>query len=91
MRLTFVGIGDTADPGFYDDFTGANSGGKLWPNSMQANYLSLAGIADDIKQVSLPAGRYRVYASRGLEFNVTEAEITLAAGESTPLDIAWPR
>jgi hypothetical protein len=90
MRLTFVGIDGTPDPVFYDDFSGANSGGKPWPAARQANYLSLAGAPGDVKRLQMPPGRYRVYASRGLEFSVTETELTLAAGKPTQLEVDWP-
>jgi hypothetical protein len=90
MRLTFVGLDGTPDPVFNDDYTGANSGGRPWPAAQQANYLSLGGVRGDSKRVQLPPGRYRVYASRGLEFSVTQAEITLAPRETVQLEIEFP-
>jgi hypothetical protein len=90
MRLTFVGIDGTPNPRFNDDYAGANSAGEEYPSAMRANYLSLSGGTGDAKRAMLPAGKYRVYASRGLEFSVTEAELTLQAGQVAQLEIEWP-
>ena len=90
MRLTFKGVEGTPDPSIGDDFSGANSAGKTWDNGVQTNSVSLAGIAGDPAEVLLPAGAYQVYASRGLEFSVTTAELTVAAGDTTALVIDWP-
>ncbi|MBW2270439.1 MAG: PHP domain-containing protein [Deltaproteobacteria bacterium] len=90
MRLTFKGNKGTPDPDFFSDHTGFNSGGKPAPNSVQANYVSLAGVGSDLAEIELPVGSYRVYASRGLEFQVTETELELSAGEQRQLEMPWP-
>ncbi len=90
MRLTFKGTRGTADPDFFSDHTGFNSGGKPVPNSLQANYVSLAGVGSDLAEIELPAGSYRVYASRGLEFQVTETELEVSAGEQRQLKLPFP-
>ncbi len=53
--------------------------------------LSLAGIDTDPAVVELPPGSYRILASRGPEFGVTQASLTLKAGEETRLQIATPQ
>jgi hypothetical protein len=90
MRLIFRGLSSTPDPRFFDDHTGFNNGGKPLPNSRQANYLSLAGIASDPASIPLPPGRYRVFASRGLEFHVTAVDIEVRGDETVTLEVAWP-
>lgn len=90
MRLTFKGVGGTPDPSFGDDFSGANSAGKNWDNGVQSNSMALAGTVGDPDEVQLPAGEYQVYASRGLEFSVTTANLMVAAGETAELVIDWP-
>lgn len=90
MRLIFKGLDGIPDPSFFDDYVSFKVGGDKRVNSRQANYLSLAGTAGDIREVKLLPGRYRVYATRGLEFQVTETEIELKSGESVQLKVDWP-
>jgi hypothetical protein len=54
------------------------------------NALSLAGLPDDPREVTLAPGHYRVLATRGPEYGVSEASLTLAAGERTTLSLAAP-
>jgi hypothetical protein len=90
MRLVVVGLGATASPHFDDDGLGFRIGnGKLRKGDAD-NVISLASPATDPRAVSFAPGRYRVYATRGLEYGVTQAELTLAAGETRTLVIAAP-
>jgi hypothetical protein len=90
MRLVFKGLGETIDPSFHDDYVDFRVGGKKKINSRQTNYLSLSGTEGDVRQVQLLPGRYRVYATRGLEFQVTVIDIELRSGETELLKIDWP-
>jgi hypothetical protein len=90
MRLVFVGLGDTASPHFDDDLLGFRVGdGKLRKGNAD-NVISLAAAATDPREVALAPGRYRVIATRGLEYGVTQTELTLAAGATRALEIAAP-
>ncbi len=92
MRLTILGTGDTPTPNLADKQLGltvTDGNGLRAPKPMP--YVYLAGIAADDTHVDLPAGSYRILASRGIEFSVEEAEISLAAGETAPLSIEAPR
>ena len=50
----------------------------------------LAGIDSDRKAVDLPPGNYRVFATRGIEYEVTQTDVTLTAGETRTLQIKTP-
>lgn len=91
MRLTFLGLDGTPDPRFDDDLIGLRFGGEEVPNSALASYVSLAGSEDDPASVPLSPGRYRVIASRGLEWSVEETTIQVRSGRQTPLTIGIPR
>jgi hypothetical protein len=90
MRLAFRGLGNTADPLFGDDHTGATIGGRPRPNSESRSDIHLAGLASDPDSVDLAAGNYRVRATRGPEYSTSEVELKLRPGENVPLDIAAP-
>jgi hypothetical protein len=90
MRLVFVGVGDTKSPHFEDDRLGFRIGkGKLRKGEAD-NVISLASEATDPREVALAPGRYRVLATRGLEYDVTQTELTLAAGETRALELQPP-
>ncbi len=90
MRLVFRGIDGTPDPVLGDDLLGLRFGGEPYPLSTSSNDLALLGGAGDPAHVTLPPGRYRVLATRGPEFSVTEARVEVAAGEMASLDIEAP-
>lgn len=52
--------------------------------------ISLAGSSADLPSVALAPGQYRVIASRGPEYSVTETQLTLSAGQRHTLEIADP-
>ena len=90
MRLVFVGLGETKTPHFDDDGLGLSIGkGKLRKGGAD-NVISLASAETDPADVVLAPGRYRVLATRGLEYDVRQTELTLAAGETRALEIAAP-
>jgi hypothetical protein len=90
MRLVFLGVDGTPDPRFGDDGIELRFGERTLPTSLETNWIFLAGVADDPALVAVPAGRYRVLATRGLEFGVTETRLEVAAGETAQLSIEPP-
>jgi len=90
MRLVFVGEGGTPDPRFGDDLLGFEvNGQEIFAGSLE-NAVSLAGLASDPRAVTLAPGRYRVLATRGPEYSVSEVQLEVHAGERAPLEIAAP-
>ncbi|MDP6978383.1 MAG: CehA/McbA family metallohydrolase [Myxococcota bacterium] len=90
MRLVFQGIGETADPVFGSDLTGLTIDGVVVPTSVETRDVHLAGIDSDPRHVDIAPGRYRVLATRGLEYSLTQAEIDARAGQTAELVIAPP-
>jgi len=90
MRLVFVGVDGTPTPHFEDDLLGFGVGyGKLRKGDAD-NVISLASAATDPAEVALAPGRYRVIATRGLEYDVRSATVTLSAGQKRALEIEAP-
>ncbi len=90
LRLTFIGLGDTPDPDFYNNSLRFQVDDQAVVEIQSANYLSFAGIDSDPNRVSLAPGRYRVLASRGMAYGVTETEISMTSGENPVLVVASP-
>lgn len=90
-RLTFRGIGETPDPIFDDDDTGLRVGGQPQRAHTASSNLHLGGIPSDPDHVLVPPGRYRVLATRGPEFNVTQTRIDVAAGQEMTLALDTPQ
>lgn len=91
MRLVFKGINGTPDPDFEDSLTGfsvKDDKGVYTHKIIPAVYL--AGIESDISSVAILPGTYRVYATRGIEYSLETAEITVGAGETVNLAITPP-
>lgn len=91
MRLVFRGLGETPTPKLRDDGIVFRVGDQKFEGSHGSSDLSLAGTVHDPASVRLPAGRYRVFATRGPEYDVTSVEIALEAGHRAPLALAPPR
>jgi hypothetical protein len=91
MRLVFVGLGETGTPHFDNDLLGFRVGSGKLRKGNGDNVVSLASAVTDPRAVSLAPGRYRVLATRGLEYGVTQRELALAAGEARALEIAPPQ
>jgi hypothetical protein len=53
--------------------------------------ISLASAETDPREIALAPGRYRIFATRGLEYGVTESTLTLTAGTTSALRIAAPQ
>jgi hypothetical protein len=88
VRLVFRGQGATQDPNFEDSLTGfIEHGGR---GIAPVSNVFLAGIASDPEFVAVPPGHYRVYATRGIEYTVTQVDINVAAGDVMDLTLALP-
>jgi hypothetical protein len=90
-RLTFVGIDGTPDPVFGDDLLGVRTGQSPVPSGWESRTIALADTTGDPDRVTLPPGRYEVYASRGPEFSVERAVVEAVVGREIALRIDPPR
>lgn len=91
MRLVFVGQGETPDPQFYDDLSDYSLGGVGLAASPQSNSVALVGDDDDPLQLPLPAGEYRVYATRGPLYGVTSQDLQVEAKRTVTLALDAPQ
>jgi hypothetical protein len=80
-RLVFVGLHGTPDPRFGDDLLGFRVAGREIASGPVTNALSFAGGMREPVNVPLAAGRYRVIATRGPEYELAQTEIELVPGE----------
>ncbi|MEM8501204.1 MAG: hypothetical protein AAF542_24530, partial [Pseudomonadota bacterium] len=90
VRLTFIGVNGTRNPDFYRHGPVVRFGGSDDSDIRKANYISLAGLSSDVTDVRLPPGSYRVIASRGMAYGVTETVINLKPGANPPLIVNAP-
>lgn len=90
VRLVFQGIDPTPNPVFDDDLMDFALGASTLQSPQARNFVSLSGGFDDPAHVVVPSGRYRVFATRGPEFSVTEATIATTVGVPVQLEIAAP-
>jgi len=91
MRLVFHGRNGTPDPDFGDDQTGYTQydGDNVLPLPAVTDVF-LAGVDSDPESLTLPEGDYRVYATRGPEFSLTHADVSVRSGQIVPLQIEVP-
>ncbi len=87
MSIIFHGIDGTADPLLMSELTGLTVGGKPLLSAAENNRVSLAGFDGDISELSLAPGKYRVIASRGIEYDAKEVVLELSVGEVRPLNM----
>lgn len=90
MRLVFVPQDGAEPPGLDDDLLGFRVGDVLHPGSELGRDVSLGGIDSDPARIALPAGRYRVLATRGPEWSLAESALQVAAGQDVALQIDDP-
>ena len=92
MRLAFRGLGGTPNPHFENDLTGYEVSGEDGPiKERSVSDVHLTGAADDPQYVLLPSGRYRVYATRGPEYEVTQSELSIDDAAARTLSIKPPK
>ncbi len=91
MRLVFRGADGTPDPRLGDDLLGRRFGENEAGSALLGHDVALAGRPGDPHEVVLAPGHYRVYATRGPEFDVRSTRITAVAGETVALEIETPR
>ncbi len=91
MRLTFKGLDGTPDPLFGDNLLGAV---ELRDESSYrltgVNQVYLMGTERDPAYALLRPGQYRVYATRGPEYSLEKAVVSVEAGNDAVIDIAAP-
>ena len=90
MRLVVLGSGATPSPRLGDDLLGFKVGERRVPTALVGNEVSMAGIPGDPEEIVLAAGRYQVYATRGPEYGIRRASISVGPGEVLPLEIETP-
>lgn len=90
MRLVFIGQGETPDPQFNSDLSGYALGGRPLPVSPQSNSIALVGDTADPREIALPAGRYRVYATRGTLYSVASQDLEIHPKQSVSLALEAP-
>ncbi len=93
MRLVFIGVDDTPDPRFRPNLRGYRmflDGEDIWVDPQPIREVHLAGADRDPSVVTIAPGRYRVLATLGPEYSVTEARLEVEAGQVVDLDIAPP-
>lgn len=88
--VIFKGVNGTPDPILMNSLTGLSVGGEPLLTGPENNRISLAGSAADIRTLFLPVGDYRVIASRGIEYSLTETVLTAKAGDIKQLDLPSP-
>lgn len=89
MNLVFEGEG--FQPVFQRELLSRQLGGEVSLTGPESHRVSLASTAADLQQVQLPPGKYRVTATRGPEYSATVAQVELAAGQTTTLEIVPPQ
>ncbi|MFK7976415.1 MAG: CehA/McbA family metallohydrolase [Halioglobus sp.] len=83
--------GQSFNPIFQRELLSRQLGGEQSLTGPESHRISLAGVPDDLREVQLPPGAYRITASRGPEYSATVTNVKLAAGEATTLEVALPK
>ena len=91
MRLVFIPSEGGEPPHFGDDLLGFRIGEDPYRGSNEGRDVALGGIATDPAEVSLRPGRYRILATRGPEFTLTETWLDVPAGKLVALRIDSPK
>jgi len=89
MRLVFVRSDGQPSP-LREDLLGFRVGESARDPGVRSPDVSLAALPDDPRTIVLRPGAYRVFATRGPEYSVSEARVELAAGERVRLEIEPP-
>jgi len=89
-RLVFRGVDGTPDPLLESDGIDLRFGDVPVYSSPEANQIFLGGLPGDPREVVVPPGRYRVLATRGPEFDLTETIVDASAGRRTRIELSAP-
>lgn len=87
MRLVFAGLDGTPDPVLPVSAPAGDERRGTRHGAGRGSDVALTGRADDPAMVSLTPGRYRVYATRGIEYTVSRQDIEVLAGQVTVLGL----
>ena len=82
VRLIVKGVNGTVDPLFNHDLIEFTLSEMLINTPHAVNYISLSGKEAAPEVFALPAGDYKVYASRGLEYEVVVQELSIKPGQA---------
>lgn len=91
LHLVFKGIHGTEDPVLFPDSIDFRVGDKRFERDISSNRYSLTGTKNDLRELSLPPGHYRVYGMRGPEYSLSHTDITLRASETSTLVMDIPK
>lgn len=91
VKIIFKGIDGTPDPLLFDDGREFSVGDKPSYNAHVHNSVALAGTDADRRHIALAAGRYRVFATRGPFYTVTETVLDAQEGAVQYLGIEQPQ
>jgi len=91
VHLVFKGIHGTADPVLFPDPIDFRVGNKRFERDISSNRFSLTGSKNDLRELSLPPGNYRIYGIRGPEYSLSHTDIVLRANEKFTLAIDAPK
>ena len=91
MQLHFFDAADEPAMVMGNDSLNFQVGGEFVYSSQRSNRIALTGEPHDPREIWIPAGAYRVIASRGPEYRLTEARLMLPTHSSMQLDIDAPR
>jgi len=91
MRLVFKGMGATPDPHLDDPLTGfAVYDGDIARPTTPVNAVFLTGEESDPSFIDIAPGDYQIFATRGIEYEITQAIIEVSAGTTQRLEIEVP-
>jgi len=74
-RLIVSGVGESHDPTFGAELLDFRIDGEPVASGTETNEIHFVGNDRDPSRVALPAGRYRITATRGPEFEIAQVEI----------------
>ena len=89
-RVTVLGL-DVEDPEFFSPLMGFTVDDEPFHSPQVVNYLSLAGDKLASGRLPIKPGRYRILASRGLEYGVTVQDIEVKAGQYRVVQVQAPQ
>jgi hypothetical protein len=85
-RVIVQGLGDTPDPVFEPELLDFRVDGAIASSSTATRDLWFAAAPGDPKRVAIAPGRYRLTATRGLEYDIASVEVEVA-GPGAQVDV----